>query len=117
LYVVGRLFEIPGEHLVISVGSQLDNVPDADIYDTEEALIPLLKLFLVEDLNSQNAVLVHLEIKALVPVWVEILLRDLRCLRLFAIDGGHCEGVWLLENISFRQAVGRDNCHAEVRLA
>lgn len=40
----------------ISIWSKLDHVTDSDVNNTEEALILLLELLLVKDLNGQNAV-------------------------------------------------------------
>lgn len=42
----------------ISVRTQLHDVSDADVDDTEEALVLLLELLLVKDLYGQDAVLI-----------------------------------------------------------
>lgn len=41
----------------ISFGRQFDDVADADINDTEEALVLFLELLLVKDLNGHDTVL------------------------------------------------------------
>ena len=38
--------------------------PDADIDDAQEALVLLLELLLVKDLNRQNALLVHFPVSS-----------------------------------------------------
>ena len=38
---------------------QVDNRPYADIYDSEKALVLLLELLLVKDLNRQDALFIH----------------------------------------------------------
>lgn len=117
LKVIRRLLQIPREHLVIGIRGELDNITNADVDDPKEALILLLEFLLVEHLDSQDAVFVHLEVKALIPIWVEVLFGNLCRPRLLAADGGYCEWVGLLKNIPFRKAISRDNCHAEIRLA
>jgi hypothetical protein len=42
----------------VAAGIQVDDRSDADIDDAEEALVLLLELLLVEDLNRQDALLV-----------------------------------------------------------
>jgi hypothetical protein len=82
----------------------------ADVDDAEEALVLLLELLLVKDLNGEDtllvdapssgsAVVVHVRaghdvhVEALVPVGVQRLLNDARGARLLAIDRGHGEGI------------------------
>jgi hypothetical protein len=72
-HVVVRLLEVACEHLcgvvsavhsadlwepTISTRVQVDYRPYADIYDTEKALVLLLELLLVKDLNRENALLI-----------------------------------------------------------
>jgi len=98
--VIGRFLKVSGEHLVISIGAKLNRIAYSNIDNTEKTLVLLLELFLVEDLDSQNAVLGHPEVEALVPVRVKSPLGDLRGLRLFAIDRNHGEWIRKPEDIS-----------------
>lgn len=93
----------------IAAGVQVNDAPDAHVDDAQEALVLLLELLLVKDLNCEYAVFgdapgewlavgvggqggdVHVE--ALVPVGVQRLLDHARGARLFAADGGNGEGV------------------------
>jgi hypothetical protein len=87
--------------------------PYADIDDAQEALVLLLELLLVKDLNREDAFFVHspvscvsvmrtcarrglrgsVHVEALVPVGIQRLLDDARGARLLAIDCGYGEGV------------------------
>jgi hypothetical protein len=51
-----------GVLLTVRAVGQLDDIADADVNNTQEALILLLELFLVEDLYSKNAVLTGLAV-------------------------------------------------------
>lgn len=43
--------------VTISAVRQLNNIPDANVNNTQESLVLLLKLFLIEYLHGQNAIL------------------------------------------------------------
>lgn len=76
LKVIRRLLQVPREHLVclesadarilprrvptVGIRGELDNITNTNIDDPEEALVLLLEFLLVEYLDSQDAVLVHL---------------------------------------------------------
>ena len=130
-HVVVGLFEIAREHLwtrvsrcdlcrrvppTVSASVKIYYRPDADVDDTQEALVLLLELLLVKYLNRQDAFFVHspipcvsverkrrrvwlwwracnVHVEALVPIGVQRLLDDARGARLLAIDGGYGEGV------------------------
>lgn len=98
--VISRFLEISREHLIFSIGGQFYHVPYPDIDDTKETLVLFLELLLVEYLNSQDAVLIHFEIKMFVPVWVQGTLGDLCGLCLLAVDGSDGERVRKPEDIS-----------------
>jgi hypothetical protein len=94
----------------VTAGVQVDDRAYADIDNSEEALVLLLELLLVEDLHREDALFVDLpallsawsgvysveydvHVEALVPVGVQRLLDDARGARLLAIDRGHGEGI------------------------
>lgn len=95
----------------IGIWGELNNVADPNVNHTEEALVLLLELLLVKNLNGQYAVLIHstvvalvriptvrhlgigAQIKALVPVRAEGALGHGGGLRLLAIDGRN--GKWV----------------------
>jgi len=112
--VIRRLFQVPGEHLVIGIRCKFNDVANSDIDDTEKALVLLLEFLLIKHLDGEDAVFVHRELKALVPVWVERLLRNKSCLGLFAIDRRDSKWIGVSKNISFVKTVGSDDCDAEV---
>lgn len=133
-HVVIGLFQIPREHFCTEVSRrstsiftlrtiapsiQVDDAPNAHIDDAQKALVLLLELLLVKDLNGQHAVLgnppgevlagsrgdarvrrararerEHVHVEALVPVGVQRLLDHARGPRLFATDGGNRKGIW-----------------------
>ena len=102
---------------------EVDDRPYADIDDAEEALVLLLELLLVKDLDCEHALFVDppalyisiypglyctalydtalhgtgawadVHVETLVPVGVQRLLDDARGARLLAIDRGHGEGI------------------------
>lgn len=88
----------------------LHDIADANVDNTKETLILLLELFLVKDLNSENAALIcaaiflsaHtrqtrmfpiLQVEAFVPVRVQRSLANTCGLGLLAIDGGNSKGI------------------------
>ena len=83
--------------LTISTHLQIDDIANTDIDHSEESLILLFELLLIEDLNRKNAVFVdspapiplgktmsrtqvetgldnHIQIEWLIPIWVQCLL-------------------------------------------
>lgn len=79
--IISRFLQVPGKHLVccgaivcqhacrqaqmsrgritIGVWSKLYHIANANIDNTQEALVLLLELLLVKDLNRQDAVLIY----------------------------------------------------------
>lgn len=57
--IVGRLLQVPREHLVVCIRRKLYDIADADIDDAQKTLILLLELLLIEDLNCKDCVLIH----------------------------------------------------------
>jgi len=115
-HVVVGLFEIARKHL-IPARVEVYHRPYADIDDAQEALVLLLELLLVKDLNREDALFVHFHVEALVPVGVQRLLDDARGARLLAIDRGHGEGVRKSEHIALVEPIGGDDGDAQVGLA
>jgi hypothetical protein len=114
--VIGGLLKILGKHFVCA-HVQVNDIADTDVDDTEEALVLLLELLLVEDLNCQNAVFCHSHVKHFIPIRVQGFSDDGGCPRLFPGDGRNGERVGKAENISFVQAVSRNNCAKSVSRA
>lgn len=100
----------------ITAGVEINHAANAHIDNAQEALILLLELLLVEDLDRKNALLGHtpvcpsarfhtatesgegvLHIKALVPVRIQRLFDHARGLRLFPADGSNRKGIWKAE--------------------
>lgn len=110
---------------------KVDHIADFDVDDTEEALVALLELALVEDLDRNDRVLLDStktmldkrnagkrpdgHVEGLVPVRVEGLLHDARGVGLFCVDGDDCEGVRQAEDLALGQAIGCDDL-GEMRL-
>lgn len=115
-HVVVGLFEIAREHLV-SASVKIYYRPDADVDDTQEALVLLLELLLVKYLNRQDAFFVHSHVEALVPIGVQRLLDDARGARLLAIDGGYGEGVGKSKHIALVESISGNDGDAQVGLA
>ena len=125
--VIGGLLQVASEHFCVQRQSpcadddsgqlptittcvKIDNIANADIDDSKEALVLLLELLLVKDLNGENAVLSgspslvlpraapgcdrsYAHIKDLVPVRVERLLDNRSGPGLFATNRGDSERV------------------------
>lgn len=96
--------------LTITAGIEIDDIADSDIDNAEKALVLLLELLLVEDLDGEDAVFCdspvgavstssaiserhYVHIKALIPVRVERLLYYARSPSLLAVDRGDGERV------------------------
>lgn len=105
---------------------QVDNVGNPYIDHTQEALVALLELALIEDLDSNNGRVLDisdakdemmqqekgrcLHVKALVPVRVQRLLEDtggVCLLRIYCYDS---KRIWEAENLALRQAIRGHNC-------
>ena len=97
--IVGRLLEIPREHLIIGVGGQLNDISYANVDDSEKALVLFLELLLVKDLDGENAVFIDFKVETLIPVWIQRSLGNLRRLRLLAIYRRYRERVGKSEDI------------------
>lgn len=95
----------------IAAGIEINDAANANIDHPQKALILLLELFLVEDLDGEYAFLVHapvevsvstsilprsmcnIHVEALIPVWIERLLDHSRRPRLLATDGRDSKGI------------------------
>lgn len=81
LQVTRKHFCVIGQSLVGSGGAEVsftistrikvDNIANTNVNDTEEALILLLKLLLVKDLNGKDAVLGRSPVHLLLPASIE----------------------------------------------
>jgi hypothetical protein len=111
--VISRLLEIAGEHLVISVRPKLwHDIANTNVDHSQEALVLLLELLLIKHLNSEDAAFVRIEIKALVPVWVQSSLADARRLGLFAVDRCDRKGIGEAKNIALVEPIGGNDYDA-----
>jgi hypothetical protein len=100
---------VVSEHPTIATGIEVDHVTHADVDNSQEALVLLLELLLVKDLNCQNTVFCgspdmgsvgehaccsgDIHIKHFIPVWVECFLYDRGRARLLTPNRG--DGKWI----------------------
>lgn len=98
--IIGRFLEVPREHLIIGVGAQLNDISYANVDDSKKALVLLLELFLVKDLDGENTVFTDFKVETLIPVWIQRSLGNLGRLRLLAIYRRYRERVGKSEDIS-----------------
>ena len=117
-----------GIWLTISTHVKVNDIANSYVDYTEEALILLLELLLVEDLNCQHTVLIcapgdssaqachhkpnNIHVKRFVPVWIQGLLDDLGGLGLFPTDGRNRK--WVREAWS-RQHLVLEQVTANIR--
>lgn len=66
--LVVRALQVAGKGL-FTAEVKVDGLRDGDVDDAEEALILLLELLLVEDLDREDARVLDVDVKRLVPVW------------------------------------------------
>ena len=98
------------KHHTISTDIKIYDIADPNVDDTEEALVLFLELFLIENLNGENAVLCRfpgsmlgllathqlqdIHVKDFIPIRIKGLLDHRCCSRLLATNSRNCERVW-----------------------
>ena len=115
--IVVRALEIPGEQC-LAAELEVYDLGDADIDNAEEALVALLELLLVEDLDGDDGRVSDGDVKRVVPVGVERLFDHRGGVCLLAVDGDNRKRVWEAKDIAlsagthFRQAICGHYCDA-----
>jgi len=100
--------------LIISIRRELDDVADPDIYDAQKSLVLFLEFLLIEHLYGEDAVLIHSEVEALVPVGVQCPFGHYRRLGLLTVDRGNSKGIREAKDITLAEPVGSNDCHSKV---
>lgn len=110
--VVVGLFELLVEQTLASE-LEVEDVSDADVDDTEEALVALLELLLVKDLDGDDGRIGDVDVEAVVPVGVQGLFDDRGGVGLLSVDGDDGERIRETKDIALGQAVGGDDSDAD----
>ncbi|KAI3481094.1 hypothetical protein L1887_56668 [Cichorium endivia] len=111
--IVVGFFELLVEQ-TLSAKFEVENVGDADVDHAQEALIALLELLLVEDLDSDDGGVGDGDIEAVVPVRVERLFDDGRGMGLLSVDGDDGERIGKTEDITLGQSIGGNDGDANL---
>jgi hypothetical protein len=90
--VISGLLEVAGEHLILP-GREINHISNPDIDHTQESLILLLELLLVEYLYSEYTIFRGAQVESLVPIRIQGSLDNRRGFGLLATQSRDGKGI------------------------